>query len=270
VTSVGGVRHPEHDAVSQELHGWYNAAVPEIGLDGTAHWFGFTCLTGPGRARLVLSIGDPAQVPGALAAARDACPAGSYLVMVDDRERAARLGPALRQHGCEYQEFTTFLALAGPLASPAPGPGNLEITAIGPGELETWARVKLQSFGGTEDPPSPESLEAEIAARRAEQPLSEYQLARLGGQPVAVLAHYPGAETSCSSWAPARPTATAASPRPCSPAGPPPAPPPPAPFSSTPATAAPPPRSTAASASPTRSTGTAATSSAANPRDAAR
>jgi len=188
------VRHPEHDAVSQELHGWYNAAVPEIGLDGTAHWFGFTCLTGPGRARLVLSIGDPAQVPGALAAARDACPAGSYLVMVDDRERAARLGPALRQHGCEYQEFTTFLALAGPLASPAPGPGNLEITAIGPGELETWARVKLQSFGGTEDPPSPESLEAEIAARRAEQPLSEYQLARLGGQPVAVLAHYPGAD----------------------------------------------------------------------------
>jgi hypothetical protein len=47
---VDGVRHPDHDAVSQELHRWYNSAVPEIGLDGTAHWFGFTCMTGPGRA----------------------------------------------------------------------------------------------------------------------------------------------------------------------------------------------------------------------------
>jgi hypothetical protein len=68
VTSVDGVRHPEHAAVSQELHRWYNSPVPEIGLDGTPHWFGFTCPTGPGRARLVLSIGDPAQVPGAPAA----------------------------------------------------------------------------------------------------------------------------------------------------------------------------------------------------------
>jgi len=194
VTSVDGLRHPEHDAVSQELHRWYNSAVPEIGLDGTAHWFGFTCMTGPSRARIVLSIGDPAQVPGALAAARDTCPAGSYLVMVDDRARAARLGPALRQHGCDYQESTTFLALTGPLTSPAPGPGNLEAVVIGDGQLETWARTKLQAFADSEDPPDPKAVEAEIADRRDEQPLSEYQLARLDGQPVAVLAHYPGAD----------------------------------------------------------------------------
>ena len=194
MTSVDGVRHPDHDAVSQELHRWYNSAVPEIGLDGTAHWFGFTCMTGPGRARIVLSISDPAQVPGALAAARDACPAGRYLVMVDDRDRAARLGPALRQHGCDYQESTTFLALTGPLTSPAPGPGDLEVVVIGNGQLETWARTKLQAFADSEDPPDPQALEAEIADRRAEQPLSEYQLARLDGQPAAVLAHYPGAD----------------------------------------------------------------------------
>ena len=36
MTSADGVRHPDHDAVSQELHRWYNTAVPEIGLDGTA------------------------------------------------------------------------------------------------------------------------------------------------------------------------------------------------------------------------------------------
>jgi hypothetical protein len=52
--------HPEHDAVSREVRRWYNAPVPEIGLEGTEHWFGFVVETGPYRARAVLSIGDPA------------------------------------------------------------------------------------------------------------------------------------------------------------------------------------------------------------------
>jgi GNAT superfamily N-acetyltransferase len=186
------MRHPEHDAVSQEVRRWYNSSFPEIGLEGTAHWFGFTCRTGTDQARIVLSIGDPAQVPDALAAGRTACPARGHTILVDDRDRAARLDPALRAHGCHYEEATTFLALPGPLLSPAAGPENLDVTTITPADLETWARVKLQAFAGSEDPPSPAALDAEITARHEEQSLSEYQLARLDGQPVAVLAHYPG------------------------------------------------------------------------------
>jgi hypothetical protein len=76
-------------------------------------------MIGADRARVVLSIADPAEVPTALAAARAACAAGSFTIMVDDRDRAARLDPALREHGCSYDESTTFLALIGPMVSPA-------------------------------------------------------------------------------------------------------------------------------------------------------
>jgi hypothetical protein len=72
--------HREHDAVSQVVRGWYTSAVPEIGLEGTERWFGFAGQTGPGRARVVLSIADPAEVPAAPAAARAACAAGSRWV----------------------------------------------------------------------------------------------------------------------------------------------------------------------------------------------
>ena len=192
IPSPGSALHPEHDAVSRVVRGWYNSAVPEIGLDGTTHWFGFACRTGAGRARVVLSIADPAGVPSALAAARAACAAGSFMIMVDDRDRAARLDAALRAHGCSYVESTTFLALTRPTISPAPGPARLEVARTGAGDLETWARVKLQSFADSEDAPAADAVAAEAAARCGELPLAEYQLGILDGEPVSVLAHYPG------------------------------------------------------------------------------
>jgi GNAT superfamily N-acetyltransferase len=192
VHSPGGAIHPEHGAVSREVRRWYNSAVPEIGLDGTAHWFGFACMIGADRARVVLAIADPADVPAALAATRATYPARSYMIMVDDRDRAARLDAALRAQGCSHDESTTFLALTGPMVSPAPGPDRLEVTSIGDAELATWARVKLQSFADSEDMPAADAVTAEVAARRGELPLAEYQLGTLDGQPVAVLAHYPG------------------------------------------------------------------------------
>jgi hypothetical protein len=169
--------------------------VPEIGLDGAAHWFGFACMVSANRARIVLSIADPAEVPAALAAARNACPADSFLVMVDDRDRAAQLDAALREHGCRYEESTTYLALTAPMVSRARRLDRPEVRAIGDAELGTWARVKLQSFADSEDVPAPEAVAAEVAARRGELPLAEYQLA-IDGEPVAVLAHYPGEQAA--------------------------------------------------------------------------
>jgi len=197
VTIVDGVPtlHPEHGAVSREVHRWYNSAVPEIGLDGTAHWFGFVTDTGPYWARAVLSIGDPAQVPAALADLRAAYPAIGFRVMVDDRERSARLDAALRENGCRYEESTTYLALTGPLVSPAPGPAGLEVTTAGPNDLAAWADVKVRSFGDSEDTPAADAVSAEIGTRKAELPLAECWFGLLNGEPVAVLAHYPGPDS---------------------------------------------------------------------------
>jgi hypothetical protein len=185
-------QHPEHDAVSREVRRWYTSSFPEIGLDGATHWFGFAAMIGADQARVVLSIAEPAEVPAALAGVRAACPASSYTVMVDDRERTARLDLSLRKHGCVFDESTTYLALTGPMVSPAPGPDRLEITVIGASDLETWARVKVQSFGDSEGEPTAEAIAAEVALRRDELPIAECQLALLDGEPVSVLAHYPG------------------------------------------------------------------------------
>jgi GNAT superfamily N-acetyltransferase len=194
VTIVNSVPppHPEHDAVSRQVRRWYNAPVPEIGLEGTEHWFGFVVESGPHRARAVLSIGDPAQVPAALADLRAAYPGSGFRFMVDDRERSARLDAALRANGCRYEEATTYLALTGPLVSPAPGPAGLEVTVAGAGELAAWADVKLRSFADSEDPPTAKALSAEMEFRQEELPIAEHQFGLLDGEPVAVLAHYPG------------------------------------------------------------------------------
>ena len=186
--------HSEHDAVSSEVRRWYNSAVPEIGLDGATQWFGFACMTGPDGARVVLSIADPAEVPAAVRAARATCGTGSLMVLVDDRDRASLLDAALQKHGCSYQESTTFLALTGPMVSSARGPDGLEVHTTGVDELETWARVKLQSFADSEEIPTAETVTSEVEARRGELPLAEYQLGILDGEPVAVLAHYPGTD----------------------------------------------------------------------------
>lgn len=191
VSAPSGI-HPEHDAVSSEVRRWYNSPVPAIGVDGTQHWFGFVCMLGPHRARVVLSIADPAEVPLALEVARAASDAASFMVLVDDRDRAARLDDALRTHGCSYEESTTFLALAGPMVSPAAGPDKLATTSIGDAELETWARVKIQSFADTEEAPAAEEIIAEVETRRSELALAEYQLGFLDREPVAILGHYPG------------------------------------------------------------------------------
>lgn len=186
--------HPEHDAVSREVRRWYTSPVPEIGLDGAVHWFGFACMVDADRARVVLSIADPAEVPAALAAAQAACAANHIMIMVDDRDRAARLDEALRRHGCGYGESTTYLALTAPMVRAGPGPDRLEAVTIGAAELRTWARVKLQCFADSEEAPAANAVTADVAERRRELPLAEYQLGMLDGEPVAVLAHYPGAD----------------------------------------------------------------------------
>jgi hypothetical protein len=192
LTSPDSTRHPEHDAVGREVRSWYTSSVPELGLEVATHWFGTTSMIGANQARAVLNFDDPAQVPAALSAVREACTASSFLILVDDRDRSARLDAALRQHGCAYEYSTTYLALTGPFISPAPEPDGLAVTGIGASGLETWARVKAQSFADTEDDPAPEEIAAEVARRLDELPVSEYQLGTQGGEPVAVLAHYPG------------------------------------------------------------------------------
>jgi ribosomal protein S18 acetylase RimI-like enzyme len=182
--------HPEHDAVAREVSGWFAASAPEIGYEVTERWYGYQSDLGPGQARVILRVGEPAQVPAALADAA-AGGAGTLTIWVDDRDRAARLDGALRSAGCRPGDATTHLALVGPMTGRT-DPGGLVVQSVDEAGLAGWATVKLQSFGDTESAPAPERLAEEVAGRRDELALAECQLGLLGGERVAVLAYYRG------------------------------------------------------------------------------
>jgi GNAT superfamily N-acetyltransferase len=185
--------HPQHDDVADEVRGWYTSPAPEIGYEVGTHWYGYHSDLSPTRARVILRIDRPDQVPAALADARTASGMRALTIWVDDRQRAARLDAALRHGECQPGEATTHLALVGPMAGHA-GPEGLVIDGIGETRLEEWATVKLQSFGDTKSAPAPDRLAQEVASRRDELALAECQLGILGGQSVAVLAYYRGSD----------------------------------------------------------------------------
>jgi GNAT superfamily N-acetyltransferase len=189
--------HPEHDAVASEVRGWFTSSAPEIGYQVSRHWYGHLAPLGDGQVRLILDVGEPGQVPDALAAAAADAGAGAAVAQLDiwvtDRARAVRLGPALRDGGCEPGDATTHLALVGPVpVSTGTTLANLEVRGVGPDGLADWARVKLQSFGDTESPPAPDQLAAEVAARQGELALTGILGGWLDRELVAVLAYYTG------------------------------------------------------------------------------
>ena len=183
--------HPEHDAVAQEVAGWFTTSAPEIGYEVSEHWYGYQSELSLSQARVILRIDESDQVQAALADASVASGMRALTIWVDDRERAARLDIALRDRGGQPREATTHLALVGPVTGRA-GPEHLVIERIDDAGLEEWATVKLQSFGDTESAPAPDRLAQEIAVRRAELALAECQLGLLDGEAVAVLAYYRG------------------------------------------------------------------------------
>jgi hypothetical protein len=184
--------HPDHDAVAREVSGWFTASAPEIGYQVSQDWYGYRSDLSPAETRVILRIGRPEQVPAALAAVRVASGPRALTIWVDDRARAARLDAAIRSAGARPRTATTHLALVGPVQA-QPGPPGLVLQSAGGTRLEEWATVKLQCFGDTEAAPAPGRLAREVALRRAELALAEYQFGLLGGERVAVLAYYRGA-----------------------------------------------------------------------------
>lgn len=185
--------HREHDAVAAEVASWYTTSTPEIGREVNRFWYGFHFNLSPSRARVILRVDEPDQVPPALHDARTASGTRMLTVWVDNRDRAARLDPALRDHGCQPVDATTHLALVGQMTGRA-GPQDLEIKSVDETGLTDWATVKLQAFDDTESAPAPDRLAREVAARRSELPIAECQIGLLAGERAAVLAYYRGSD----------------------------------------------------------------------------
>jgi GNAT superfamily N-acetyltransferase len=179
--------------VAAEVRSWYTSPTPAIGLSLISTSYGF--LTESDRAlcnRLVLTQGPAKGLTDALARAAGFFGTSAFEVWVDDRSRAEHLTPALRSAGFEPVSDTVVLALLGSVRADR-GPYDLVLEDVVEIKgLTEWATVKIQSFADSEERPGPEQLQAELADRQAEWPICRYQVARLGGEAVAILGHYTG------------------------------------------------------------------------------
>lgn len=177
--------------MAREVRGWFTNPAPEIGYQVSEQWYGWLGGFRGALTRVILTLDVPERVPAALAAIRDACGEAVPALWVDDRDRAARLGPALRAGGATPGDATTHLALAGSLTT-RPGPAGLTMARAGDDAIAEWARVKVMCFAGSEAAPAAGAVAAEVAARRQEMPLAACWTAWLDGRPAGVLACYTG------------------------------------------------------------------------------
>jgi GNAT superfamily N-acetyltransferase len=107
-----------------------------------------------------------------------------------DRKPAA--GKELVARGWSEEQETVYLAHVGDF----PRAADVPIEAVEPSTIEAFARVKLQSFDGSEDEPDPSALDLEIASRRADlRGNGRGLLARVDAQPAAMCAYYSGVDS---------------------------------------------------------------------------
>lgn len=186
-------RIDEHDAVADEIRGWFIRPTAEIGIEVDALWCGYLNRHPATNPRLFLTVDDPSLVTRALDEVGALCAGGSFDVHVDDRDRAASLDNALRESGLERGNAVTYLALVGDVLGRR-GPADLEIIEVAGTALETWASVKIKCFADDESPPAAERIADEVHLRRSEAAEASYVQARLGDEDVAVLAFYRGGQ----------------------------------------------------------------------------
>ena len=184
-------RHPEHDAVARRISEWYTRPYPEMGYHLERRRFGFYCRNVKTRAasgRVMVRDLEPAEVETFASDLCDYFGERPVNVWVDDAQLDEWLGPALIAAGCRRGTLEVFLAQVGE-APPPPVVSGLQVEAVAPAALPTFARTKIMAFSSSETPPSPSKVEAEIAIRKAELggPV-RLLVACMDGEPAGVLA----------------------------------------------------------------------------------
>ncbi len=183
------MRHPEHDRLTAEVVGWYTQSFPELGYIVERRRFGFygRNIRAPGANRVTLRDATPGDIPALLADVHAYFAGQPVTLLVDDRDMAAALGPALSAAGCRLVQEECFLVHVGPppVVQPVPGATIEDLTDD---NVHAFAAAKLRGFANSEAPPPPEQIEAEAALRLAELAGGGFGLlARVDGEPVAML-----------------------------------------------------------------------------------
>ncbi|MCH7810903.1 MAG: GNAT family N-acetyltransferase [Chloroflexi bacterium] len=189
------MRHPHHDAVAASIRAAYAQPHPEMGWAVEERAFGLyrrNVKAGTYPSVLLRNV-SPADVSALLDDVRQYF-AGSpqpVRIVIEDREADAALGPALEAAGLQLDERTTFVAHVGAAPEAAGVPG-VSVEPVADGGLAEYEDTRVRGFANADDPP-PEDLGSRVDLRRAEMAgEAHYWLARVDGEPAAVLSWYDG------------------------------------------------------------------------------
>ncbi len=187
-------RHPAHDAVAATLRRWYTTSAPEAGIHISAHEFGYLSdADRPDPMRVLLTVEEPGAVAPAIEHASRIAGADVLVVVVDDRDRATRLTPALEAAGCVPVKAITNLAHVGEFPE-VRGPDDLALEPVDAGGLDEWSALKLRCFDPLDSVPNPVEVGREVAVRARELAVASMWTVCLGDEPVGVFAYYPGSD----------------------------------------------------------------------------
>ncbi len=188
------MRHPEHDRLRGELISRYRTSAPSIGCYLEKRRFGFyrRSTADPDSARLIVDGALPGDVAAMLSDAADYFGDCEINIWIDDHATDAELGPALVKAGCLRGHPTIYLAYTGPIPRVSM-PADVSIEEVTPTTLSEFVNVKLKGFANSEDEPAPRRVAEEIAVRTAESNGgARHFVARVGGEPAAILGYYDG------------------------------------------------------------------------------
>ncbi|MGH7779810.1 MAG: GNAT family N-acetyltransferase [Candidatus Binataceae bacterium] len=188
------MHHPEHDRLRQELVAWYRAPAPSIGCYIERRRFGFyrRSTADPDSARLIVDGAAPSDAAAMLADAALYFGDCEINIWIDDHATDAVLGPELVNAGCVRGHPTIFLAHAGPIPHVSPR-ADVSIEEVTATTLSEFVNVKVKGFENSEDEPPAHRIAEETAVRTAESNGgARYFIARVGGEPAAILGYYDG------------------------------------------------------------------------------
>lgn len=187
------LRHPEHERLTRAVPGFYTRSRPEMGYVCELGRFGFYSshprISGTGR--LTVRDACAGDVAALLAEVRQRYGEEEARLWIDDRGTDAELGPALVEAGLIPDSPEVFLAHVGEAPSAAVV-GGLAVESVDDDPRE-FAVTKLKAFDSCERDPDEEQVAREISIRRAEaEGEGRFLLARLKGEPAAILGFYEG------------------------------------------------------------------------------
>jgi ribosomal protein S18 acetylase RimI-like enzyme len=190
------MRHPEYDRLREEVGSWYRTSLPELGYHVERRRFGFyrRHAENPNSGLIIVDALSPAKVPEFLADARSYFDNRVVNIWIDDKKPDATLGPALVAAGASKDKANTHLAHVEPRPERFQLSG-VTVERVTADALMEYVLVKLKGFANSEDTPAIEHVDQELAMRGSELArMGRFLIARVGGEPAAILGYYDGSD----------------------------------------------------------------------------